>query len=109
MQSHKRVIGSAKKISLDGQSFVINQVPPLNHRPGQECGPEKKREKPPARKCRGLRLAQGPDGEMNGHAARKQPDAEQDGPMKHLLGCRSAETLAQIKEVRDNKDGENCC
>src|SRR5260370_8705463 len=106
MQSHKRVLGSAKKISLHGQSFVINQMPPLNRGASQECCPEEERQKPPPCKCRSLRLAQGPDGQMNRQAARKQADGEQDGHMKHLLGCRSAETLAHINPLCDNKHGK---
>src|SRR5262249_22116545 len=107
MQSHERIVGSAKKISLDGQSFVINQVPPLNHRSSQKRGPEKKRQKPPPRKCPGLCFAQGTHGEMNRYAARKQANGEKDRHAEYLLWRRSAEALADIKEVGDNKDAEN--
>src|SRR5579863_5982980 len=83
-------------------------MPPLNHCAGQECCPERKSHKPPPCKCGGLRLAQETDGEMDGHAARKQADGEQDRHTEHLLWVWSAEALAQIKEVGDNKDAENC-
>src|SRR5215510_14144341 len=44
---------------------------------------------------------------MNGYAARKQTDGEEDGHMKHLLWRGSAEALAQIKQVGNDKDGED--
>src|SRR5262249_40217114 len=50
---------------------------------------------------------QGTDGQMNGHAARKQADGEKHWNVKHLLWGRSTEALAHIKEVGDNKDGED--
>src|SRR5215472_17722565 len=44
---------------------------------------------------------------MNGYTARKQADGEKDRHVKHLLWRRSAKAFAHIKEVGNDKDGED--
>src|SRR5882724_5436701 len=107
MQSDERIVSSPKEIRLNCETFVVNQVAPLERRSKKECSPKGDRQKPPPGKYAELSVLQGPHSQVNRCAARKEADREEDGDVENRL-CWAGETLAHIEEVGDDEDCKNC-
>src|SRR3984885_8537344 len=107
VQADQRVIRRAKEVGLDGEAFIVNEVIPLFGGGGQKDGSQQNGDREMERGGAVVLFAQRTDGEVNEDAAREQTDGAEDGELENLRGGGTAEALADVVDVGDDKDDED--
>src|SRR6202044_1486770 len=104
MQSNQRIEGGPKKIRLDRQADIMNQVIPLTRRRQQEDRTQQNRHRQKTLKHSPLRLTQRAHRKMNRDAARKQANRTQNRQLQHLRRRRSAQAFSDVVDISDDED-----
>jgi len=107
MQTDQRVVGGTEQIGLEGQAFVVDQVPPLRRRAPEEDRAQDDCEKPPEAESALAPVSQPPDGKVNRQAARQQTNRIENGDVQNIFGLRAGDALPDVENVGDHEDRED--
>src|SRR5277367_4371123 len=99
VQAHKGVERRAEEVGPNGKPIVIDQLVPLDPRTDHEDHTESDRGRPPEPEGPKEASLDRALGQPDRDAARKQTDGVEDGHIKDLLRCGSAEALADIEDI----------